>query len=201
MNSMNTEANSSAREERFTDFLEELYERDDRAALAALRRGLGRAPGEASEMHRYVVPRVQGLNVWQEDAYYITAALFALHPGRSWGASDGAKQSTNLGASLGKMARENKESASIERRFVGLLNARTEELPIHLRNVISLLKSKEIPIDWTQLLKDINNWNRESRRVQRDWARAFWSSVAGTDAATAPVIADGQANSDAPDAD
>lgn len=200
MNSINTEASSSAREERFTKFLERLYERDDRAALAALRRGLGRAPGEASEMHCYVVPRVQGLNVWQENAYYITAALFALHPGRSWRASDGAQQSTNLGASLGKMARKNKESASIERRFVALLNARAEELPTHLRNVVSLLKSKEISIDWTQLLKDVNNWNRESRRVQRDWARAFWSSMAGTDAASGPVISDGQADSNAPDA-
>ena len=191
---MNTET-SSKREARFTEFLEGLYERDDRAALAALRRGLGRAPGEASEMHRYVVPRVQGLNVWQEDAYYTVAALFALHPGKSWRAADGTMRSTNLGASLGVMARDNKESASIERRFVALLNARSEELQTHLRNIVSLLKSKEVQIDWTQLLKDINNWNRESRRVQRDWARAFWSSVAAAND-DAPVIPDEQASGD-----
>lgn len=175
---MKTEANDKSREEKFTEFLEGLYERDERAALAALRRGLGRAPGEASEMHRYIVPRVQGLKEWREDAYYIVAALFALHPGKSWRAGGDTRHDTNLGASLGVLAKENKESSSVERRFVALLNCRKEELPDHLRNIVSLLKSKDIPINWAQLIKDINFWNNENRRVQRDWARAFWSDAA-----------------------
>ena len=172
---MSTAAKNTKHAEKFAEYLESLYERDDRAALASLRRGLGRAPGEAGEMHRYVVPRVQGLKVWQEDAYYIVAALFALHPGRSWRApGDGAKQKTNLGASLGILAQE---SPSVERRFVALLNARVEELPHHLRNIISLLKSsqKEIPVDWAQLIENITRWNHENRRVQREWSRAFWT--------------------------
>jgi len=175
------EPNRATRAEKFAEYLESLYERDDRAALASLRRGLGRAPGEAGEMHRYVVPRVQGLNVWQEDAYYTVAALFALYPGRSWRATgEAAKRETNLGASLGVLAQE---SPSVERRFIALLNARAEELPHHLRNIISLLKSskKEIRVDWAQLIEDINRWNRDDRRVQRKWSRAFWSLTAETE--------------------
>ncbi len=191
---MKTEANDKSRAEKFTEFLEGLYERDERGALAALRRGLGRAPGEASEMHRYIVPRVQGLKEWQENSYYIVAALFALHPGRSWRASGDARHDTNLGASLGVLAKENKESSSVERRFVALLNCRREELPDHLRNIVSLLKSKEIPVNWAQLIMDINFWNSESRRVQRDWARAFWSDAteAENDTNAVPSTRDAQ---------
>lgn len=176
---MKMEANDKSREEKFTEFLEGLYERDERATLAALRRGLGRAPGEASEMHSHVLRGVRGfgLQARQEDAYYIVAALFALHPGKSWRAGGDARHDTNLGASLGVLAKENKESSSVERRFVALLNCRKEELPDHLRNIVSLLKSKDIPINWAQLIKDINFWNNENRRVQRDWARAFWSDA------------------------
>ena len=40
----------------FITYLEELRDREDRGALAALRRGLGQPPGSAVEMYRYVVP-------------------------------------------------------------------------------------------------------------------------------------------------
>jgi CRISPR system Cascade subunit CasB len=135
-------------------------------------------------MHRYVVPRVQGLTERQEDAYYTVAALFALYPGRSWQATgDDPKRETNFGASFGMLARANQESASVERRFVALLNCRWEELPGHLRNAISLLRSKEIPVNWAQLITGINRWNYEDRRVQREWARAFWSLASESESA------------------
>jgi CRISPR system Cascade subunit CasB len=188
---MTAEANSKTRAEKFTEFLESLYERDDRAALAALRRGLGRAPGEAGEMHRYVVPRVQGLSERQEDAYYTVAALFALYPGRSWRPTgDGSKRETNFGASFGLLARTNQESASVERRFVALLNCRQEELPEHLRNAVSLLRSKEIPVNWAQLIVGINRWNYEDRRVQREWARAFWSLAVESESVDDTALSD-----------
>ena len=61
-----------------------------------------------------------------------------------------------------------------EKRFVALLNCHQEDLPDHLRHAVSLLRSKEIPIDWARLLRDLRWWHREDKRVQRDWARAFW---------------------------
>ena len=87
------------RDERFIEALVELYKQEDRAALAALRRGLGRPPGETIEMHPYVAPFTQGLSRKQEDAYYLIAALFGLYPGESWTSSE-SRQRTNLGASL-----------------------------------------------------------------------------------------------------
>lgn len=194
---MSSEMSGDTRSEKFTKYLESLHNGDDRAALAALRRGLGRAPGGAGEMHRYIVPRVQGLKEWQEDAYYIVAALFGLYPSKNWRAADGAKRETNLGASLAKL----KENAGAERRFVALLNSRREDLPEHLRGVISLLKSKEIPVDWAQLIDDINRWDREDRRVQRNWSRAFWNQPAelGSEVAAEPPGTDLEAGGESID--
>ena len=62
----------------------------------------------------------------------------------------------------------------VEKRLVALLNCHQDDLPDHLRHVISLLKAKDIFINWLQLLNDVQNWQRESRDVQRRWARQFW---------------------------
>jgi len=169
----------------FIESLERLYVNEERGALAALRRGLGRAPGTAMEMHPYVVPFMRDLNRRQEDAFYIVAALFGLYPRESWRGSAGEKFS-NLGASL-KLLKKEKDSGGVERRFVALLNCRAEDLPDHLRQFIGLLKTNDIPIDWVQLLRDVIRWDYDEN-VQRSWARAFWAAdrkpeTIGTDAA------------------
>jgi CRISPR system Cascade subunit CasB len=170
----------------FIESLERLYVNEERGALAALRRGLGRAPGTAMEAHPYVVPFTRDLNRWQEDAFYIVAALFGLYPRESWRGGAGKKFS-NLGASL-KLLKKEKDSGGVERRFVALLNCRAEDLPDHLRQFIGLLKTNDIPIDWVQLLRDVIRWDYDEN-AQRSWARAFWAAdpklePAETDAAT-----------------
>jgi CRISPR system Cascade subunit CasB len=162
----------------FIERLESLITKQDRAALAALRRGLGKDPGTVAEMHRHVVPWLPaGAMRWQEDAYYVVAALFAWHQG-SWHREGDGPRATNLGASFARLA-AGVEGDSVERRFVALLNCHRDDLPTHLRHAVGLLKSAEIPIDWSQLLSDIQNWGLESRLVQRGWARAYWGNHPG----------------------
>ncbi len=165
----------SSRDERFISALEHLVTDDDRAALAALRRGLGQRPGETMEVYPYVVPYVQGLRYTSdENAYYIIASLVGLYPTPGWQRSDG-KQWTNLGASLALLKDDSGDS--LEKRFVALLNAHVDDLPEHLRQAVSLLKSKDKPVNWLRLLRDIKQWDREDRRVQRLWAKGFWREV------------------------
>jgi CRISPR system Cascade subunit CasB len=172
---MTTATAQQRRDERvFIEVLVALYEQEDRAALAALRRGLGKPPGETMEMHPYVVPFTQGLKRKQEDAYYLIAALFGLYPGESWTRSE-SRLRTNLGASLRWCANESR-SESVERRFVALLNAHADDLSEHLRQTISLLKSQDISVDWRQLLHDVINWDDDDRFVQRNWSKAFWGA-------------------------
>lgn len=158
--------------ERFVDYLEKLEARGDRAAIASLRRSLGQPPGLAGEAHRHVL----WINPaeWEEPSYYLIAGLFALHPSH-WRREEGEKRTTNFGASFA-ILQAKVDSASIERRFVAILDSHEEDLAEHLRQAVSLLKSHEVPVDWTQLLRDIRGWRHESRYVQRQWARAFWTA-------------------------
>ncbi len=170
------------REQAFIGFLEGLVEREDLGALAALRRGLGRRPGEVPEMYPYVVPFLPD-EEWRQDAYFLIASLFALHQG-SWRADGSERDATNLGASFARLSAM-RESSSIERRFVALLSCDWEDLPEHLRSAVSLLKSEEVPIDWLRLLRDMQRWDRDERPVQRAWARAYWGDRASELAASA----------------
>ncbi len=169
------------RERRFVRSLEQLRDEENRAALAALRRGLGKSPAETAEMHRYVLPWISpDAPPWEEEPYYLIASLFAWHQ-ISWPEGD-STEPTNLGASFARLARE-VEGESVERRFVAMLNCHREDLPAHLRHAVGLLKGREVPIDWAQLLSDVRHWGRESRSVQLEWARAFWGAAPEGEAA------------------
>jgi CRISPR system Cascade subunit CasB len=146
----------------FVEHLETLTK--DRAALAELRRGLGRAPGEAAGMFPYVIPFVSSR--YEEPDLYLIASLFALHPSSS--------QSGNMGDHLYAYAKAVGDDAATTRRFVQLMRQSRAALDTPLRQHISLLKSKEIAVNWHQLMLDISGWEHEDRRVQRRWARAYW---------------------------
>jgi len=174
----------SNHERAFADHLITLADRQDRAALAALRRGLGKGPGETAEPYLYV-GRFLPEEPWREAAFLLTAALFALHPLPWPGATDPRR--SNLGGSLARLSR-NVESDSVERRVVALLNSHSDDLPDHLRRIVALLKTHDIPVDWAQLLHDVQGWDWPSRSVQRAWARSFWADP-GTADETEPATA------------
>jgi len=140
--------------------------REDRAALAALRSGLGQKPGASARMHKYVVPylgeRAHHSDCW----FYAVGALFAWHPQHE------PRQS--LGAGLGALWGQEGQSDSVEVRFVTLLNSHPDDLPDHLRQAVGLLRSKEIGLDWFLLLRSLINWDHPDRRVQNQWARDFY---------------------------
>jgi len=185
-------------EGRFIGYLESLVPRDTekdaresehRAALATLRRGLGRPAGTVIEMYRYIGTYLPlEAKPWEEDAYFLVASLYALHP-RHWPRQVGSP-SNNLGASFRRLRQAEESMDSLEKRFTALLNASSETLEHHLRHAISLLRAGEEPVNYRQLLRDIQNWSRDDRSVQRQWAAAYWNSreisaPADTDSETA----------------
>jgi len=153
---------------RFIEYLESLRDlRDDRAALAALRRGLGQPPGTVAGMYPYVVPWLPGdVSRQREAAYYLIAALFAFHPA--------AGETGNMGHHFARTRTPQGDDTAIERRFTALLAAHSDDLDFYLRQAVSFLKSKEVPINWHQLLSDILAWGHPDHYVQRQWANAFW---------------------------
>jgi len=157
----------------FIDYLEGIVRRQDRGALAALRRGLGKPPGTAMEMHRYVVPFLRRDRPWEEEVHYLVAALFAYwHQGE---VAVAAHSPDNLGASLARLKPPPPDiNPSLEARFTALLKSNRDDLPHHLRQAVGLLKTKEIPIQWRILTRDLRYWDHKDGWVQRAWARSFW---------------------------
>ena len=168
----------------FIAHLEKMVTEQNLGALANLRRGLGKPPGSVREMDPYVLRKLpSGANEAQENAYYLIAALFAYwyqgtnevqrNPPQNLGASlyKLVKQDVDLDASNRKLEDKWKDAEKpVEKRFVALLNSHQDDLPKHLQHTISLLKSKEIPVSWSQLLGDVQNWHWEDREIQRNWA-------------------------------
>lgn len=155
----------------------------DRAGLAALRRSLGRRPGEIPEACRYVDPL---LPRWArgdaEEAFYLVAGLFGWHPEHRPG--------KDLGGSFAELAAAQRaagiEPAGLERRFVALLDAHRDDLAEHLRHAVGLLRTNGVPLDYARLLSDVLRWEHPDRFVRRRWARSFWSrDPAGGEAAEA----------------
>jgi CRISPR system Cascade subunit CasB len=152
-------------EDRFLGRLRALAPSDDkkdwdRGVLAELRRGLGKELSHVLSRQGRLFPMVPDFAL--HDAVLV-ACLFAMHP-------DPGGEGT-LGSAF-RQIRD--ESGSIEKRFVALLDADREDLADHLRHNVSLLRAKNVVIDWARLLRDLRGWNHESRFVQIQWSRDFW---------------------------
>jgi CRISPR system Cascade subunit CasB len=79
-----------------------------------------------------------------------------------------------MGAHFARARDPQSDNTAIERRFTVLLAAHPDDLNFYLRQAISFLRSKEVPVNWHQLLSDVLNWGHPDRYVQHQWARAFW---------------------------
>lgn len=159
-------SNFETKEQPFIAYL--LRNAENRAMLAALRRGLGAEPGdpETAAMLPHVVPFVQD---WNERDIYTIASLFALHPAST--------SSGNLGDHLRRLAADEGNADATERRFAQLLRMRRETLEPRLRQQINILKSKDTPVNWHQLFADLRYWDHPKHFVQRAWARSFWRAA------------------------
>jgi CRISPR system Cascade subunit CasB len=135
---------------------------EDRGALADLRSGLGKQPGEMARVHRHVAPYLPEKS-YDHRWYYLTATLFGAFPEHRAGRS--------LGAAFRPLR---SKSESMEARFVGLLNAHSEDLDDHLRRAVSLLRANDQPLDWFRLFQDLLQWDHADGLVQLRWARDFY---------------------------
>ncbi len=162
----------------FVAFLRGLAERDDRGALAALRRSLQEPTGIAMSACPYVVPFLpaESKDPFRERAFFLLGGLFALHPDHADGVSLGhAFRNINAGTAEGQKGRDNE---SMRSRFVALLDAHADDVADHFRHAVSLARAKEIRLDWVRTLRDLLHWRAPDRWVQRRLATDFWGSDA-----------------------
>lgn len=147
-------------EQPFVSYLIGLKSRDDKGALAVLRRGLGKDGGTA-DMYPYIFrfnpPK------WHENSYFLVASLFAFHP-----------MHTDADIGFGKAVlrlKQKNSSNSLEKRFIRLLDADREELSTLLRSFFSMFKSEDIALNYHSFMRDMIYFGEN---VTKQWARDFW---------------------------
>lgn len=148
----------------------------DRGALAILRRGASFAPGAYPPAYPYVerfVPDGRHARDSLRQALYLTATLFANHPVQD--------QRMSFAAAFGALMRE-RESDSIEKRFISLLSSDSEQVSNYLRQATSLLAADSIGVNYVLLLDDLQRWLNPFRVEARDemrqrWARDFYRAL------------------------
>lgn len=177
----------------------------NRAALAELRRVLGEPINRAFPAYKYICNWTRDVEEgWDMECFYLIASLFAVYQQgqfdndknrRSWHHEGNTfSADRNLGASFqrlelkiqeekGETETKKEKLKGVEKRFTVLLNSRSTDLPVRLRQAILLLASKEIRIDWVRLLEDLLIWKRretvfsiQNRKIspQRNWAQSFY---------------------------
>ena len=149
------------------DQLVRIAERDDRAALASLRRGLGKPPGAATEMFAYVAPFVPSAAAdhGEDWPWYLVASLFGAHPCHA--------ESGNFGDSFRKLPAN--ESRNL--RFRALVEAETpDECAAHLRHATRMMASHAVGVDYHRLLAHLRHWEAPDRWVQRKWSWRYWGA-------------------------
>ncbi|MCF8305602.1 MAG: type I-E CRISPR-associated protein Cse2/CasB [Ignavibacteriales bacterium] len=147
--------------EKFIEYLQSI--KDDKGALAALKRGVAYSPGEFPPQYVYIVPWIPPNDY--ELPYFLTASLFGTHPENT--------QDGNFGDAFRKL-KQVKGSESIDLRFNAILQCRDEDLSYQLRNAVSLLASENIPVNYYELFYSLRHWGSTEKFVQKKWARGYW---------------------------
>jgi CRISPR type I-E-associated protein CasB/Cse2 len=154
------------------------------AALARLRRGLGKQPGELLDILEFTTaPELVG--DWRSDdpnhaeiATHHCLTLFAIHQ------QSQSQPMHRSGHRLGKALRkligrdELKPENPVVRRFATLGTADTlDEVIHHLRGLVQLLRANAIPLDYGLLAKDLLAWQYPNgpARVRLGWGRDFYT--------------------------
>ena len=148
-------------------------------ALAALRRGVGRPLEESPDSWPYVLA-VVGTRRWREPAAHLVLGLYALHH-QSKSANALNREDWTLGRA-GHVLKTHRgtqggSAEGVERRFQAILASETvDAIAVHLRGLVTLLRSADIPLDYPRLYRDLCSWLSPERRerVCLSWARDFF---------------------------
>jgi CRISPR system Cascade subunit CasB len=148
------------------------------ADLSALRRGLGREPGDVPAMWRFYTT----LN---RDGH-VTAALWAEHAALTLFAIHQQSQrvpmhraGVGLGTAMLTLRRNQKSSdEAVDRRFAAAATAATRgELTAHLRALVTRLRGIRQGLDYTRLYDDLRGWQfpDSAARTRRRWGAQYFN--------------------------
>lgn len=154
-----------------------------RADLANLRRGVGKKPGDMPELWGLLFRDLPeelmsktGEPTRAEWAVSGALTCYALH---QQGASRNAyAEGQRLGLAIRRLAGNDEEAMkAVQRRFNAFATARDmPECMHHLRGLVQLLRSKDIPLDYVELAGDLYEFQTPdgAARVRLRWGQDFY---------------------------
>jgi CRISPR system Cascade subunit CasB len=161
-----------------------------RAALAKLRRGLGKEPGSQADLWPYTLQGLDALNPYYfskdgtptsaEWATHLAMTLFALHQQSSEPKKDPMHRAgVSLGAAVRQLVncRGPMAENAIKRRLDALMTADSiDELSRHLRSMVQLLRAEGIALDYARLAEDIHQFQdtAQRNRVRLRWGQDYY---------------------------
>ena len=161
---------SSTRLERQTKFLESLHRRikGDNGANAVFKRALSGEERHIRNTYSMVLPYLEGIPRRQQEVWIFVASLSVYYPQTI------REQQQNFGSSCRDLANHT-HSEGADRRFRALLDTSLEDIQSPLTSLVRQIKTKEVHIDYPQLLADLCQWEQPNQYIQDNWARSFWS--------------------------
>lgn len=158
-----------------------------KAELAALRRGLGKKPGEIPSLWgSFLLDLPEPLMSKSDEpspaewAIYVSLTTYALH-------QQGHAESVNrngyqysLGHAVGKLVENEDAMERVKRRFSCMASSdEMVELSYHIRTIIQLLRAGNIELDYSDLAKDLYLFQcgDSANNVRLKWGRDFYRQI------------------------
>lgn len=155
-------------------------------ALAELRRGIGKAPGEIPQLWGYYLESMPEEFYGDTEpsraewAVYVALTLFALHQqGKDPQVESMQKEGQSFGKALSYLIHSADDQERIIRRFNIIATANgVEELFHYMRSGIQLLRGENIGLDYAKLAGDIYCYQYPEliANVRLRWGQDFYSS-------------------------
>lgn len=160
-----------------------------KATLAQLRRGLGKPAGSVPELWEITVGAVPESLSWDRDepscaeqAAHAVLTLFALHQQSL--SIEAHTPETSFGRAVGSLRSESSWSdEAVTRRFMATSTAESfDEVLVHLRGLITQLRSARRSFDYARLADDLTDLLTPGRatRIRLAWGRDFYRTTTNT---------------------
>lgn len=161
-------------------------ESETRAALANLRRGVGRRPGELPQLYGEFLQDMPnemysagGIPSYSEWAVYMALTLYAMHQqGKDVKTNNMNREDVSLGSAASELVVDKDDIERIWKRlYVVATSDDMQEMSYHLRSLIKLLRDKDIPLDYPQLAKDLYLYQlsaESAEQIRLRWGQDFY---------------------------
>ena len=163
-----------------------------KSMLANLRRGIGESPGSVPALWEITFnglpENLSGTDTSPSKAewsVHTALTLFALHQqGKEMKQQPMNQEGASLGKSLRRLISSEDDEKRVKRRFDAAATSDSlEEFSHHLRGLVQLLKSQNIPLDYPALAEDLYWFQNPEQRdlVRLGWGRDFYRILPKTD--------------------